>query len=95
VACVIVAAWDEEGGRPVRNGRFALRSRAGHVRRCRCRSNRRSGKRRACLIAPRRFERRRQGRIREPCRGSHRRAPPERLRRQIAQKAAHAVTMSR
>jgi hypothetical protein len=93
VAGVIVATREEEKGHSLRNARLAPRSPVRHVWRRRNRSKRHWW--RACRLAYGQLGHRRRPSMREPGHGPDRGAPPERLRRQIAQEAAHVVTMSK
>jgi hypothetical protein len=91
LACVMVPRREEERWHPVRNAGLAPRRTIGHVGWCRHRSSRCWW--RARRLADGRLGHRRRPRMREPSHGPDRGAPPERLRRKIAQEAAHAVTM--
>jgi len=90
LACVMVPRREEERRHPVRNAGLAPRRAIGVWWRCH-RSSRCWW--RARRLADGRLRHRRRPRMREPGHGPDRGAPPERLRRKIAQEAAHAVTM--
>jgi hypothetical protein len=91
LACIMVPRREEERRHPVRNAGLAPRRAIGHVGRCRHRGSRYWW--RACRLAYGQLGHRRRPGMREPGHRPGRGAPPERLRRKIAQEAAHAVTM--